>query len=391
MLFGDPSHKEKIVTPELISCDDHMDLGQLPADLWTTRLPPELRDRAPHIEERDGQAVWVCDGKMWGSWGGKSLSKEQLARPKPLYNAFDRGGVIDQSARRPAVAELRLEDMDRDGVQTQVIFGPIFQISTDDPVLRVACYRVYNDWLMEFCAAAPDRLIGVPMLPETPDGATEELLRLAAKGGVRQVTLMIAQIKPKLDDPAWENLWTALEESGIILSWHITVFLPVPGSRAAGKAASVFENTKGFLNNFLEPFVDLFAWGILERHPKLKMVMAEAGTGWLPWLVQELDYRHWRLWEAKDFWADKGGLALETKPSELFKRQIYATFQEDHAAMSLIPFFGEGHLLWASDYPHPDSVWPNSKAAIERQMQDLSPEMRRKLTHDNAAKLYGLL
>jgi predicted TIM-barrel fold metal-dependent hydrolase len=385
-----PSHKENIVTPELISCDDHMDLGQLPADLWTTHLPAALRDRAPHIEERDGQAVWVCDGKVWGTWVGKSLSKEKLARPKPLYNAFDRGGIIDQSARRPAVAELRLADMDRDGVQTQVIFGPIFQISTDDPELRTACYRVYNDWLMEFCATALDRLIGVPMLPETPDGATDELLRLAAKGGVRQVTLMIANIKPKLDDPAWEKLWTALEDAGIILSWHITVFVGKPNDRVAGKTASVFENTKFFMANFLEPFVDLFAWGILERHPKLKLVMAEAGTGWLPWLVQELDYRHWRLWEAGDFWADKGGIALETKPSELFKRQIYATFQEDHAAMSLIPFFGEGHLLWASDYPHPDSVWPNSRAAIERQMRDLSPEMRRKLTHDNAAKLYGL-
>jgi uncharacterized protein len=382
---------EEIVTDKLISCDDHMDLGQLPADLWTTRLPASLRDRAPHIEERDGLAVWVCDGKVWGSWVGKSLSKEQLARPKVLYNAFDRGGVIDQSGRRPAVAELRLADMDRDGVQTQVIFGPIFQISTDDPALRVACYRVYNDWLMEFCEAAPDRLIGVPMLPETPEGATEELLRLAAKGGVRQVTLMIANIKPKLDDPAWEKLWTALEDTGIILSWHITVFVGKPGDRVAGKPASVFENTKFFMANFLEPFVDLFAWGILERHPKLKMVMAEAGTGWLPWLVQELDYRHWRLWEAKDFWADKGGIALETKPSELFKRQIYATFQEDYAAMALIPFFGDGHLLWASDYPHPDSVWPNSRAAIERQMRDVSPEMRRKLTHDNAAKLYGLL
>jgi len=381
---------EEIVTDQLISCDDHLDLGQLPADLWTTRLPASLHDRAPHIEERDGLAVWVCDGKVWGSWAGKQLGQEQLTRPKPLYNAFDRGGIIDQSARRPAVAELRLADMDRDGVQTQVIFGPIFQISTDDPALRVACYRVYNDWLMEFCAAAPDRLIGVPMLPETPDGATEELLRLAAKGGVRQVTLMIANIKPKLDDPAWEKLWTALEDTGIILSWHITVFVGKPSDRVAGKPASVFENTKFFMANFLEPFVDLFAWGILERHPKLKMVMAEAGTGWLPWLVQELDYRHWRLWEAKEFWADKGGIALETKPSELFKRQIYATFQEDYAAMALIPFFGEGHLLWASDYPHPDSVWPNSRAAIERQMRDLSPEMRKKLTHDNAAQLYAL-
>src|SRR5207253_10061776 len=123
---------------------------------------------------------------------------------------------------------------------------------------------------------------------------------------------MIANVNPKLDDPAWEPLWQALEDSGIILSWHITVFVGKPGDRVAGKAASVFENTKFFLANFLEPFVDLFAWGILERHPRLRMVMAEAGTGWLPWLVQELDYRHWRLWEAKEFWADKGGSALET-------------------------------------------------------------------------------
>jgi predicted TIM-barrel fold metal-dependent hydrolase len=378
------------VTDKLISCDDHLDLGQLPADLWAARLPSSLHDRAPHIEERDGLAVWVCDGKVWGSWAGKPRPKDMPRPPKPLYSALDRGGMTDESQRRPAVPELRLADMDRDGVRTQVMFGPIFSISTDDPVLRDACYRAYNDWLAEFCLAAPDRLIGVPMLPEYPDSALAELLRLAGRGGVRQVNLQIANVKPRLDDPAWEPVWTALEETGIILSWHITVFLGRPGDRSVGKTASVFENTKFFMSQFLEPFVDLFAWGILERHPKIRMVMAEAGTGWLPWVVQELDYRHWRLWEAKEFWADKGGIALETKPSELFKRQIYATFQEDHVAMSLIPFFGDGHLLWASDYPHPDSVWPNSRAAIERQMRNLSPEMRQKLTHDNAARLYAL-
>ena len=156
---------------QLISCDDHMDLGQLPAELWETRLPASLRARAPHIEERDGQAVWICDGKVWGSWGGKPPANGTARPVKPLYNAFDRAAIYDQSARRPAVAELRLADMDRDGVETQVIFGPIFQISTEDPVLRPACYRVYNDWLMEFCAAAPQRLIGAPMLPESPDAA----------------------------------------------------------------------------------------------------------------------------------------------------------------------------------------------------------------------------
>jgi len=262
------------MTDQLISCDDHMDLSQLPADLWTTRLPASLLDRAPHVEERDGQAVWVCDGKVWGRWDGKPPATGSTRPLKQLYNAFDRAGIYDPSARRPAVAELRLADMDRDGVSTQVIFGPIFQISTDDPVLRTACYRVYNDWLLDFCKAAPDRLIGLPMLPETPEGALAELERVRAKGGVRQVNLMIANVNPKLDDPAWEPLWQALEDSGIILSWHITVFVGKPGDRVAGKAASVFENTKFFLANFLEPFVDLFAWGILERHPRLRMVMA---------------------------------------------------------------------------------------------------------------------
>jgi len=374
----------------LISCDDHMDLGQLPADLWRTRLPEKFRNRAPYIDDRDGQAVWICDGKVWGRWNGKANPNPNQRPIKPLYDSFDRAGIYDHSERRPAVAKLRLEDMDRDGVQASIIFGPIFQISTDDLELRIACYQTFNDWLMEFCQAAPDRLIGAPMLPETPDAAYDELMRLAKKGGVRQVSLMIANINPKLDDPAWEKLWSALEETGIVLGWHITVFVGKPGDRAAGKAASVFENTKFFMGNFLEPFIDLFSWGILERHPKLKMVMAEAGTGWLPWLVQELDYRHWRLWEAQEFWGDKGGRELKTKPSELFKRQIYATFQEDYAAMALIPFFGERNLLWASDYPHPDGVWPNSKSAIERQMKDLTPVMRQKLTHDNAAQLYGL-
>src|SRR5262250_3150002 len=82
----------------LISCDDHMDLSQLPADLWTTRLPASLLDRAPHVEERDGQAVWVCDGKVWGRWDGKQTVTGSARPVKALYNAFDRAAIYDQSA-----------------------------------------------------------------------------------------------------------------------------------------------------------------------------------------------------------------------------------------------------------------------------------------------------
>jgi uncharacterized protein len=375
---------------KLISCDDHLDLAWLPADLWTTRLPRSLIARAPHIEDRNGAEMWVCEGKVWGAWGGPPLNPGSPRPKMPFVDALTRGGELDRSCRRPAVPALRLADMDRDGVDTQVIFGPVFSINTDDPELREACYRAYNDWLGEFCAAAPNRLIGVAMLPPTPGGAIEELHRLASLGGYRQVNLQIATVTPRIDDPAWEPFWLAIEATGLILSFHVTVLAEGLPERAVGKPASVFMATKAFISQFLDPFVDLFAWGILERHPKIKLVMGESGLGWLPWVIQELDYRHWRLWEARDYWQERGLSGLEMKPSEVFKRQIYATFQEDHVAMALLPFYGEDHVLWASDYPHPDSVWPNSRAAIDRQMAHLSADMRKKLTHDNAAALYQL-
>ncbi|HWW63443.1 MAG TPA: amidohydrolase family protein [Sphingomonadaceae bacterium] len=371
----------------LISCDDHLDLNMLPADLWTSRLPEHLRDRAPHIEMRDGRAVWICEGQNWGGWNGHA---GKPTGPKPIFTALDRGGHIDQTERRPAVPELRLADMDRDGVYSHVIFGPVTSINLEDVELRDACYRVYNDWLAEFCAVAPDRLIGVPMLPEFPESATAELYRLAEKGIFKQANLQIAAANPRLHDERWEPFWNALEETGIILSFHVVVFMPKASDPARGKVAGVLTHAKSFVEQFIDPFVDLFAWGILERHPKIKIVIAESGVGWLPWLVEELDYRHWRLWEAKEFWEDKGGIPLKTKPSDLFKRQIYATFQESPTAMSLLQFYGENNLLWATDYPHPDSIWPNSRAAIQRQMGHLPAEVIRKLTHDNAAKLYGL-
>src|ERR1043165_6171078 len=103
------------MTDRLISCDDHMALSQLPADLWTTRPPDSLPDRAPHVEERDGQMVWVCDGKVWGRWDGKPPATGSARAVKAIYNAFDRAGIHDQSARRPAVPQPPPADLGPDG------------------------------------------------------------------------------------------------------------------------------------------------------------------------------------------------------------------------------------------------------------------------------------
>ncbi|MBT2187871.1 amidohydrolase family protein [Sphingobium nicotianae] len=373
----------------LISCDDHLDLNMLPADLWTKGLPEHLRDRAPHIEVIDGRPQWVCEGKSWGGWNGQAGPD---TGPKAIFTAFDRGGITDLTERRPAVPELRIADMDRDGVYGHVIYGPVTSINLADTEFRDACYRVYNDWLADYCAYNPNRLIGVPMLPEYPESAVQELYRIAKMGVFKQANLQIAAAETGLHDERWEPLWNALEETGIILSFHVVVFI-MPGSKpnpAAGKVAGHMTHAKSFVSQFIDPFVDLFAWAILERHPKLKVVIAESGVGWLPWLVEELDYRHWRIWEGREFWETRGGIPMITKPSELFKRQVYATFQESPTAMSLLKFYGPDNLLWASDYPHPDSIWPNSRATIARQMADLPDETIRKLTFENAAKLYGL-
>ena len=240
-----------------------------------------------------------------------------------------------------------------------------------------ACYAAYNDWLYEdFCSVAPDRLIGVAMLPPHPEAAYAELKRLAEKGGCRQANLQIAVAEPRLEDPRWEPLFDLLEQSGIVLSFHVTVF-PKAGDafdKYKGSPGATFLHAKMFIEQFLDPFVDLFAWGILERHPKLKIVIAESGVGWVPWVVEELDYRHWRLWECKEFWDDKGGIPHKMKPSEVFQRQVYGTFQQSPTAMRLLEFWGPENLLWASDYPHPDSIWPNSVRTIGETMGHMDPE-----------------
>ncbi|WP_241233660.1 amidohydrolase family protein [Altericroceibacterium xinjiangense] len=380
-----------MIETALVSCDDHLDLNMLPANVWTDRLSARYGDRTPHVDvPENGPAQWIADGERWGLWHGTKL---QQTGPKPLHTAYDRGGVTDVSELRAGNAKLRLQDMDRDGVWGHLVFGPVTSIKTSDEAFMRDCYAAYNDWLYEdFCSAAPDRLIGVAMLPPYPEAAYEELQRLAKRGGVRQANLQIAVAEPRLEDKRWEPLFDLLEQSGIVLSFHVTVF-PKAGDafdKYRGSPGATFLHAKMFIEQFLDPFVDLFAWGILERYPKLKIVIAESGVGWVPWVVEELDYRHWRLWECADYWEDKGGIPHKMKPSEVFKRQVYGTFQQSPTAMRLLEFWGPENLLWASDYPHPDSIWPNSQRIIGETMGHMPPETVKQLVGGNAAKLYGL-
>lgn len=374
----------------MISVDDHIDLQYLPRDLWTERLPGPLRERGPRVVETETGYAWVCEDRRWGSWAGGPLRGPE---PRRYYkNALEKGGVYEPGVLRPTIPELRTLDMSRDGIEASFMFGPISAFSCDDPELRAAIHRAYNDWLIEFCSYDPARLHGIAALPggdDDLDSAIAEMERLADDGSLRQVNFLIGGTDRVYSD-VWDKFWAAAEETGMIVSFHVgggPGFLPGAGAQ---RPSSVFGPSKGFITQFLDTFWGLLAEGVLDRHGGVRLMLAEVGLGWLPWLVHEMDYRYQRLLDNREYWDERGGINLTMPPSEVWRRNFWVTFQDDPVGLAQLEFCNEDHILWASDYPHPDSTFPDSRRIVEEQMASLTAEQRRKILRTNAVALYGL-
>ena len=370
-----------------ISADDHIDLGYLPPGTWLDRVPSSLKERVPHIEKRDGGEFWVCEGQVWSEY----RNAEWFARPGRNPLALDRGGVGEEG--RPVTPAKRLEDMDRDGVEFSVMFPPIISLQVSDIALQDAIIQGYNDWAAEFASSAPERFSAVALLsPANPRSATNELLRIAKEGRIKQVGFLVNDVTTEMYLEEWDSFWDAAEESGIIVSYHVGGSIQTDTMRAMqssmqDKDRRAPEFGMGLGNGgtaWFKAFVGLFSMGVLERHPKLRFVLAESGTGWIPFVVQEMDFRYGRLFETRN------DVSLKELPSDVFKRQVWATYQADAFGLHLVDFFGAGHMMWASDYPHHDSTWPFSQEIVEKETAHLEPAITRGILRDNAAALYEL-
>src|SRR5262249_38700546 len=135
-----------------------------------------------------------------------------------------------------------------------------------------------------------------------------------------------------------------------------------------------------------ETLAALIFSGTLERYPRLRVVLSESGIGWLPFLLERMDQQALLFAECAEFYPDAVPLSLA--PSAYFRRQIWATFQVDQRGIEMLHHIGEDRVMWASDYPHVDGTWPDSRAEITRSLHSLKPGQRRKLLHDNAFALY---
>lgn len=360
----------------LYSCDDHLDLRAVPRDLWQSRLTRAHAERGPRVVSRDGVAVWVCEDRVMGGSGrpaGDTVLKN--------LSAIGRAGIEDDGFRA-GNPKLRLEDMDLDGVWASVIYGPVaLGFPIRDPDLQTAAFAAWNDWAVEeFNAVAPDRLCVLAFLPNTsPDAAVTELERCAGLGH-RGAIIDVFDID--VGDPAWDRLWAAAEQTRLPISFHLKAGTSSSLSYEMGKwKSAAFAAVLPLQLD--EPLATMVFSGALERHPQLRLVLAESGVGWLPYFLTRMDLE-WRNL------ADKIDYATVAPPSELFRRQVYATFEEEELAAAFIPHVGARSCMWASDYPHTDSTFPDSRRAVEEALGALPVPDRRLITATNCADLYGI-
>ena len=374
-----------------ISADCHLDMPWMPPDLFVSEAPQALKDRMPYVADSPDGPRWVAKNgagfglkNMVGPSGAPFVPGQNYRVDKMAETGLFEDGKKD--VRRVSDPHLRIKDMDRDGVDAEVIYGILGAASRlNDHEASNAMLRIYNDWLKDFCSHYPDREIGLACLPYGDiDAAIAEIHRVA-KLGLRGLELSCSWDMEPMWSPIWEPLWKAVNDVQLPLHFHTFPATP-PGLREKyskpTQRAALFTGVSAFQMNLINILAALMGTNVFERYPNLRIAFGESGIGWIPYALDRMDFE----WE--DRFRDLG---LKMKPSEYWRRQCRATFQFDRIGTKLIDEMGAETLMWGSDYPHPDGIWPESTKYIEEQFAGLPAETVHKITCENAGKFYGLI
>ena len=357
-----------------------------PPGLWQRYTDPEFRDRAPRgLTDTIGNLYMVGpDGRPWG----RSKTPEQDRRMNSgAEYALNRGRFQDFD-ERGWTGEVQLEAMDAEGIDAAVIYPSrglyALTIPGLDPPLAAAIARAYNDWLYDFCQTDPSRLIGAGMIsPFDIEDAVSETRRCVKDLGFRGIFLRPNEVDDRnWYDPSYEPLWSVLEELQVPLGFHEGVASALP------QAGDKFGDNFMLQHVFSHPLelamavASFCGGGILERHPSLRVAFLEGNCSWVPFLLWRLD-EHWE--RQGDIYAPD----LKMAPSEYYKRQCFASVEADEElAKYVIDYMGNDRLVFSTDFPHPDSKWPN---AVEGFLQlPIGDEDKKRILWDNCAQYYGI-
>ena len=358
----------------MFSADSHL---AEPPTLWMERVDVKYRDRLPRLHVDDV--------------GGAKVAVQEGFRPSKI-SLGEEAGPQDRYREKAGSAETRWLDQSYDGVDFELVFPNkgMLSFSTRDPEFSLAMCRVYNDWVFEKLKPDAHRSLPLAAIPAVDVKlAIGEVERTAAMG-FRGLLLPVKPAfgpehyeDPNYNLPEYDPLWEVIEATGLPMTFHVGSGRDPRIARKHGGA--VINMVWGSHAPSMHTVLNLCTSGMLDRYPKLRFAIIEAGTGWVPWLIEYMDHAYVRhhMWVKPKL---KHGL-----PSEYFKAHGYATFEEDTSGTMLVEELGlEENFLWGNDYPHSEGTWPHSAQAIERKMGHLAESTRKKLLGLNAAKLFGV-
>ena len=368
---------------EIVSVDDHV---VEPPDVWVDRFPSKFRDEAPHLEQRAGHTqAWV--------WEGQDFPLSMVGSARTRIFRTDGTGE-DFRARHyddlvPGCYDVheRVKAMDVDGVKGSLLF-PTFPrfagtrfLNPKSREISLLAVQAYNDWMVdEWCAAYPDRFIPMIIVPLwDPELAASEIRRMAAKGAK---SVAFPENPAPLGLPSfwtthWDPVFAAVDETGMPLSMHIGTSggLPQPCEESS---EAVGTSLNGL--NAMTACADLIFTGLLHRYPGVKIVLSEGGSGWVPYLMERMDY----TWERSRLDVDRS-----EPPSMVFAEHFWTSFISDFRAIEIRHRIGVDKLMYETDYPHQDSNWPFARKVLEEHLADVPDDEARSIAGLNARELYN--
>jgi predicted TIM-barrel fold metal-dependent hydrolase len=374
-----------------------------PHDLWTSRVSGSLKEAVPHVVERDGHVVWLLDGdQVLSSLGGAGSVIRKNGTRQGFWE-YDIAATMEIDEVYPASydVEARLKWMDEIGVWAHVMypnlagFGAHKLAKLENQQLARLIVSVYNDAMAELQETSGGRLFPQALVPFWDiDAAVAETERCGRELGLRGITMCSephAGGLPDLTAEHWYPLWEVCEDLSLPINFHVgagefgmeAFFKGVwPGQNKYSKMVVGAVNIE--LHN-AEVLANLLTSGLLERFPRTKWVSVESGIGWIPCVLERLEYQ--LLEELPE---GVGEVELP-KPRELFERQVYACFWYEEAGPSrLLDKIGFDNVLFETDFPHPTCMYESPVEHGLRVLAPWGPDVQRKVMQDNAAALYRI-
>jgi len=348
----------------VIDADGHV---QEPESLWPQYLEPKYHAIAPRY-------VTDSQGRSRRHLGGR------IQPPIPSSGAAveHRPGGYDSQAR--------LVDMDEEGMDVSVLYpstGLHFAAIERLDVCAAFC-KAYNNWIYDFTRADPKRLIGIAVVPQTDvHEAMAEITRCVTSLDSKGIFWRPNPIGGRtLDDPYFDPIWSLLEELDVPLTLHEGTTQNVPQAGLDRYDNFLFRHVVSHPHEQQMACLELICGGVLERHPKLRVAFLESGAGWIAYWIERLDH-HMKYW-------GHASAPLPATPSEYYARQCYISADPDERVLpGIIDAIGDDTIIFASDYPHPDGIYPGVVAELADR-DDLSEVSKAKILGSNAVRLYSL-